>query len=91
LPAKELIVVAGPNGAGKSTFIAGFLSEQSWPYLSADAIAAELAPDNPASRQIEAGRIFLDRLEERLAGDIDFVVETTLSGRTWNSYLTKAR
>jgi predicted ABC-type ATPase len=88
---KELIVVGGPNGAGKSTFIAGFLSEHAWPYLSADLIAAELAPHNPASRQVEAGRLFLDRLEVQLAGDGDFVVETTLSGRTWKNYFATAR
>jgi predicted ABC-type ATPase len=91
VPRKELIVVAGPNGAGKSTFIASLLDERSRPYLCADLIATEFQHLDPLSRQVAAGREFLLRAEEQLAKDEDFVVETTMSGRTLKNYLVKAR
>lgn len=88
---KELIVVAGPNGAGKSTFIRRFLAECSWPYLSADLIATELSITEPISLQLAAGEEFIRRLKSQLVADEDFVVETTLSGRTWTNHLRQAR
>ena len=91
MPTKELIVVAGPNGAGKSTFIARLLTERPMPYLCADAIATEFPHLDPISRQIAAGREFLRRMEEQLAKDENFAVETTLSGRTMRSFLARAR
>jgi predicted ABC-type ATPase len=91
VPAKELLVVAGPNGAGKSTFVATFLSERSCPYLCADVIATEFPHLDPVSQQIAAGREFLRRMEQQLVAHQDFVVETTLSGRTLRSFLARAR
>jgi predicted ABC-type ATPase len=91
MPAKELVVVAGPNGAGKSTFVARFLHERPCPYLCADSIAKELPHLDPISQQIAAGRAFLQRIEEQLGYDKDFIVETTLSGRTLRNYLHRAQ
>ena len=91
VPTKELIVAAGPNGAGKSTFVGRFLAERPMPYLCADAIAAAFSHLDPMSQQIAAGREFLRRTEAQLAGEADFVVETTLSGRTMRSHLARAR
>jgi predicted ABC-type ATPase len=91
VPTKELIVVAGPNGAGKSTFIAEFLLERPCPYLSADLIATEFPHLDPVSQKVAAGREFLRRMEAQLSKADDFVVETTLSGRTLRNYLTRAR
>lgn len=88
---KELIVVGGPNGAGKSTFVASFLFETPIPYLCADAIATEFPDLDPMSRQIAAGREFLRRMESQLVKDESFAVETTLSGRTMRSILTRAQ
>jgi predicted ABC-type ATPase len=59
--------------------------------LGADAIAAELAPHDVDSAQIAAGREFLLRVDERLAQDHSFIVESTLSGRTLRSTLLRAR
>lgn len=91
MAAKELIIVAGPNGAGKSTFIDGFLADRPCPYLSADLIATELPIDEPVSLQFAAGEEFLKRAQAQLAAEKDFIVETTLSGRTWKNYLRHAR
>jgi predicted ABC-type ATPase len=87
----ELIVVAGPNGAGKSTFVARFLKERPCPYHCADLIATEFSQLDPISQQITAGREFVRRIEEQLRRDEDFVIETTLSGRTLRTYLARAR
>jgi predicted ABC-type ATPase len=91
VPTKELIVVGGPNGAGKSTFIAEFLRRHPCTYLSTDAIAAEMAPHNPASVQFEAGREFLNRVEQQLTQLEDWIVETTLSGRSFRRVLSRAK
>jgi predicted kinase len=91
VPTKELIVVAGPNGAGKSTFVASFLSMQPCPYFCADLIAEEFAHPDAVSQQILAGREFLRRIELQLAEDDDFIVETTLSGKTLRRFLERAR
>jgi predicted ABC-type ATPase len=91
VPQKELIVVAGPNGAGKSTFVASYLTERPCPYLCADVIAKEFPHLDPMSQQVAAGREFLRRLEEQLVKDEDFVIETTLSGRTLRNYLRRAQ
>jgi predicted ABC-type ATPase len=88
---KEIIVVAGPNGAGKSTFVAGFLKDRPWPYLSADLIATQLQIDEPASLQFAAGEEFLKLAQAKLAAEKDFIIETTLSGRTWKNYFENAR
>jgi predicted ABC-type ATPase len=91
MPIKDLIVVAGPNGAGKSTFVTGLLSQKPRPYLCADAIAAEYQHLESLAKQIAAGREFLRRAEQQLALSQDFVIETTMSGRTLLAYLKRAR
>lgn len=91
MPNKELLVVGGPNGAGKSTFVASYLGERPWPYLCADLIATELSHLDELARQVEAGREFVRRSEAQLSLDVDFIIESTLSGRTLKSYLERAR
>ncbi len=88
---KELIIVAGPNGAGKSTYALQFVAEHPCPYLSADAIAAELAPHDPTSQRIAAGREFFFRVGRQLAESVTFLVETTLSGRTFHRVIERAK
>ena len=91
VPRKELLVVAGPNGAGKSTFVASFLSERPCPCLCADLIATEFQHLDAVSQQVVAGREFLRRMEGQLTAGEDFVVETTLSGRTLRNFLARAQ
>lgn len=58
---KKIIILAGPNGAGKTTFARSFLPvEADVPrFINADLIAAGLAPFNPESAAIRAGRVML--------------------------------
>jgi predicted ABC-type ATPase len=57
---KTLYIIGGPNGAGKTTFAGKLLASTGLEYIGADKIAAELCPENPASFQLEAGRMFLE-------------------------------
>lgn len=88
---KELIVVGGPNGAGKTTFALQYVALHKLQFLSADAIAAEIAPENPASAKIAAGRAFLKRLELAIRADQSLVVESTLSGRSLVEFIKIAK
>jgi len=88
---KEFIVVGGPNGAGKTTFAEEYASHHGFTYVSADAIAARLSPDNPALAQLAAGREVLARIKQALAGAESFVAESTLAGRTFQRILRDAK
>jgi predicted ABC-type ATPase len=87
---KELIIAAGPNGAGKSTYVADFLIKQPWPYVSADLIATTLSIAEVSSLQFAAGQEFIRQMETLLDADQSFIVETTMSGRTWKRYMEQA-
>lgn len=91
VPKKELIIAAGPNGSGKSTFVAEFLGERECPYLSADLIATEFGDLNPIERQIAAGREFLIRSEKQLLMEEDFIIESTISGKSLRNFLVRAK
>ena len=88
---KELIVVGGSNGAGKTTFADEYVARYGRNYVGADAIAAQLSPDDPANVQIAASREFLRRIDTAIAGSDSFVVESTLSGRTFQQLLNNAK
>jgi len=79
---KKVIMIAGPNGAGKTTFARSFLPEEAQcpRFINADLIAAGLAPFNPASAAIKAGRLMLREIEECAERGDSFAMETTLSG-----------
>ena len=76
------IILAGPNGAGKTTFASAYLKADAagFIFINADEIATRLDPalTGPA-RDMRAGRLMLERLEEAVRDGVDFVVETTLS------------
>jgi predicted ABC-type ATPase len=88
---KELIVVGGPNGAGKTTFADEYVARYGIGYVGADAIAAQMSPDDPAHAQIAASREFLRQFDTAIAGSDSFVVESTLSGRTFQHQLHNAK
>lgn len=77
----EAIMVAGPNGAGKTTFVQHFQSKYSFPYISADLLAARLDPEAPQHARIQAGRQFFSEIRSHIATQQSFLVESTLSGR----------
>jgi predicted ABC-type ATPase len=82
MSSKELIVVGGPNGAGITTFALQYVHIHKLQFLSADAIAEEIAPENPSTAKIAAGRAFLKRFELAIRAGQRLVVESTLSGRS---------
>lgn len=83
-------IVAGPNGAGKTTFAMDYLlnEEKVLDFINADMIAKGISPLNPEAVQLEAGKIFLRLLDEKIAHRRSFAFETTLSG---NQYLKKVK
>jgi predicted ABC-type ATPase len=89
--APRLVVVGGPNGCGKTTFAKFYASKGSLPYLGADDIAFELAPYDPASVRVSAGRAFSRRLAGALAARESLVIESTLAGASLARSVAAAR
>lgn len=79
---KQLIVVGGPNGSGKTTLALEILAEKDIEYISADDIAYELAPENPESIRVQAGKEFFKRLDVAVQKERNILIESTLSGKT---------
>jgi predicted ABC-type ATPase len=79
----RVVIIAGINGAGKTTTSQSLLPR--WgidTYLDADAMAREMAEDDPQHVAIRAGRMMraeIDRLRDSTA---DFALETTMSGQS---------
>ena len=86
-----LILIGGANGSGKTTLARQYISEQNLLYLGADQIAFELNPDNVESVAMDAGRLFIKKIDETLASRISFILESTLSGLSLQKWIRKAR
>ncbi|WP_340107012.1 AAA family ATPase [Rhodohalobacter sp. 8-1] len=86
---KELIVVGGPNGSGKTTLAKELIADQNITYISADDIAYELAPKNPESVRVQAGKEFFSRLEETIRNEENVLIESTLSGKSLFSLIER--
>ena len=82
MAAPQAIIVAGPNGSGKTTFALEYLQQYAQPYLSADAIADEMAAPVEEVR-VEAGKRFLRGISAEIQERHSFLVESTLSGLTF--------
>jgi len=84
-PAPRAIIIAGPNGAGKTTFAREFLpAEGDCPtFINADLIAEGLSPFQPDLAAVEASRLMLEHVRQRVAKREDFAIETTLAGRAY--------
>lgn len=78
----RIIIVAGPNGAGKTTFAREFLPHEAGcpVFLNADLIAAGLSPFDPGLAAIQAGRLMLQAIAQRVGRLESFAFESTLSG-----------
>jgi predicted ABC-type ATPase len=86
-------VVAGANGAGKSTLTRlGREVFQDSAILDPDAIARSMQEtgDMPGST-MDAGRIVLQMSERLLVGRQSFLVETTLSGKSYLRMMRHAK
>ena len=89
----NLYIIAGPNGAGKTTFAKEFLPQYAKckNFVNADLIAQGVAPFDPETAAIKAGRIFLKQLHLLAEQNADFAFETTLAGKTYLSFLGKLK
>jgi predicted ABC-type ATPase len=85
----ELRIVAGANGSGKSSLTK--ISTISIPLIDPDAIAREIAPNNPESAALAAGRKAIERAREYINSDCSFIVETTLAGNTYLNLMREVK
>lgn len=88
-PAPEMVIIAGPNGAGKSTF-ARFVLPVEMPFINADEIAKTL-PQVQSNRDIAAGRLLLQRMDDLATAKRSFALETTLASRTLAPRITRLK
>ena len=89
----RLFIISGCNGSGKTTASYTVLPRilQCREFVNADEIARGLSPFNPASVAIEAGRLMLQRIEDLLARDESFSIETTLATRSYVKLVDRAK
>jgi predicted ABC-type ATPase len=89
----NLYIIAGCNGAGKTTASMTILPEilDCPEFVNADEIAKGLSPFHPEKVAFEAGRIMLNRMNHLLENGEDFAFETTLSARSYVSFVKKAQ
>ena len=89
----DLYIIAGCNGAGKTTASNTILPDilDCREFVNADNISAGISPFNPEGAAFEAGRIMLHRIDMLLSEGKDFAFETTLSTRSYVSYIHKAK
>ena len=85
----SLYIIAGPNGAGKTTTAEKLLPEylNCIEYVNADNIARGISPFNVESVAFQAGRVMLERMTELVKRKVDFAFETTLSAKSYVSFL----
>jgi predicted ABC-type ATPase len=88
---RELIVVAGPNGSGKSTLAYEYLDEHPAIYLGVDEMAYRLAPHDPSSARLSAGREYFRALEGALETDESIMIESTLAGQGMRRTLKRTK
>ena len=86
---KNVYIIAGPNGAGKTTFARKFLPDYAKcpNFVNADLIAQGLSPFSPRAAAIKAGRLVLEQVRNLAEKNVDFAFETTLSGKSYISFL----
>lgn len=78
-------IIAGPNGAGKTTFALQYLPSFAGctAFVNADEIARGLSPLDPEAASMQATKLFLAEVEQKIRQRQDFAFETTLSGRVY--------
>ena len=84
-------IVAGPNGAGKTTFALRYLPHivSCRNFINADEIARGVSPLDFEAGLIQASKIFLQSLAQKVASRETFAFETTLSGRSYIPQIKK--
>jgi predicted ABC-type ATPase len=89
----KVFSLLGPNGAGKTTASYTIFPEifNCNEFVNADEIAKGLSPFNQESVAIKAGKLMLQRIDELIENKISFAFETTLSTRSYTSFVKKAK
>ena len=89
----NLYIISGCNGAGKTTASYTVLPEvlHCKEFVNADEIARGLSPFNSESVAIEAGRLMLQRIEDLLAKEESFSIETTLATKSYINLVRRAQ
>ena len=90
---KNLYIISGCNGAGKTTASYSVLPKllDCKQFVNADEIAKGLSPFCPESVAIQAGKLMLLRIDELLASDETFSIETTLATRSYSELIKRAQ
>ena len=88
-----LFIIAGCNGAGKTTASYSVLPDllECREFVNADEIASGLSPFKPEEVAIEAGKLMLKRINYLLSKSITFAIETTLSTKSYQQLITRAK
>jgi predicted ABC-type ATPase len=84
---KTVYIVAGANGSGKTTFAKEFIKSENIEFLNADEIEKEFNPHDKEGGKIRAGRELFRRLKVLVQSDKDFIIESTLAGKSLNKLL----
>lgn len=86
-------IVAGPNGSGKTTFAMKYLPSivSCRNFINADEIARGISPLDFTAGQLQASKLFLFELEEKINKKETFAFETTLAGRVYLSRIQEWR
>jgi predicted ABC-type ATPase len=90
---KNVYIIAGSNGSGKTTFARSFLPDyvKCNNFVNADLIAQGLAPFEPRSAAIKAGKLVLSQIDGFASSGVDFAFETTLSGKSYSELLNRMK
>lgn len=90
---KKIIMIAGPNGAGKTTFAREFLPNEAHcpEFINADLIAQGLSPFAPQNAAIQAARVMLTQIADKVEQRESFAFETTLAGRAYAHHIPRWR
>lgn len=88
---KKIVIIAGPNGSGKTTFAEQFLPREAGcpDFINADLIARGLSPFAPERAAIQAGKVMLSQMAQKVLRQESFAIETTLSGRNYTRHIQR--
>ncbi len=79
---KQVFIIYGPNGCGKTILAYKLIEEFKLPFINADNIALELSQGGDVGKvKLQAGKMFLKKLQDHINENKSFVVETTLAGK----------
>jgi predicted ABC-type ATPase len=88
---KEAVIIGGANGSGKTTFARSFEEKYPFEFVNADEIAKQISPNNIQSARVEAGKLFLKKIQELIDADENLIIESTLSGRALLGLIKKIK